>query len=140
MDPQSKEHVRTLQHLLEELRVATSEDTEAARLVKAIDGEFQMLLPGNPATLQWQTELNMALQPVRNENAQLRRFDSKRISLKFNFFRMKFYIFLVVFLPFRRVRILNHQLQEKERLQMTIAEGGNKDFDGWLEFLELSFF
>ncbi|NXS95311.1 CCD14 protein, partial [Jacana jacana] len=80
--------VKTLKYLLGELRalIADQDDSEMLRLMSEIE-DCISLLPAVVGSTNIQTDIALALQPLRSENAQLR----------------------------RRLRILNQQLGERER-------------------------
>ncbi|XP_067116713.1 coiled-coil domain-containing protein 14 isoform X1 [Osmerus mordax] len=81
--------VMTVQYLLGELKaLLAGQDGVAERLLSDLE-ETVSLLPVMVGSSNVQAEIAMVLQPLRNENAQLR----------------------------RRLRILNHQLQERERAE-----------------------
>ncbi|XP_006258726.3 coiled-coil domain-containing protein 14 isoform X1 [Alligator mississippiensis] len=82
--------VKTVKYLLGELKalVEDQDDSEILRLISEIDGCIS-LLPAVVGSTNVQAEIALALQPLRSENAQLR----------------------------RRVRILNQQLRERERTE-----------------------
>ncbi|XP_006884280.1 PREDICTED: coiled-coil domain-containing protein 14 [Elephantulus edwardii] len=86
------EKVRTIKYLLAELKalVADQGDSEIERLVKELETSIA-LLPAISRYTNIQVEIALAMQPLRSENAQLR----------------------------RQVRILNQQLREQEKTQKT---------------------
>ncbi|KAL4216909.1 protein localization to microtubule organizing center [Mactra antiquata] len=79
--------VRKLRYLLKELKECTnvSKDVEICRLVKEID-EAINTIPQLALTFNLQTEIDLAIQPLRSENSQLR----------------------------RKLRLLNQQVKEKD--------------------------
>ncbi|KAM5275787.1 coiled-coil domain-containing protein 14 [Hipposideros larvatus] len=85
---QSAEKVRTIKYLLGELKalVAEQEDSEVQRLITELEACIS-LLPAISGNTNTQVEIALAMQPLRSENAQLR----------------------------RQLRILNHQLREQEK-------------------------
>ncbi|XP_063081172.1 coiled-coil domain-containing protein 14 isoform X2 [Cavia porcellus] len=85
---QTTEKVRTLRYLLRELKalVAEQEDSEIQRLVTEVEACITGLLAVSGNT-DIQVEIALAMQPLRSENAQLR----------------------------RQLRILNHKLREQEK-------------------------
>ncbi|XP_062434632.1 coiled-coil domain-containing protein 14 isoform X1 [Rhea pennata] len=97
--PEKTAHkVRTVKYLLGELRalVADQDDSEMLRLMSEIETSVS-LLPAVVGSTNIQTEIALALQPLRSENAQLR----------------------------RRLRILNQQLRERERNEKTSGQNCN---------------
>ncbi|NWW84761.1 CCD14 protein, partial [Rhynochetos jubatus] len=87
--PEETDHkVKTVKYLLGELRalVTDQDDMEMLRLMSEIEDSIS-LLPAVVGSTNLQAEIALALQPLRSENAQLR----------------------------RRIRILNQQLGEGER-------------------------
>ncbi|KAK1798871.1 hypothetical protein P4O66_007149 [Electrophorus voltai] len=81
--------VKTVKYLLGELKTLVAhQDSEAVRLIAEVE-ESVSLLPAMVGSTNVQAELALALQPLRSENVQLR----------------------------RRLRILNQQLQERERAE-----------------------
>ena len=75
----TKSHLHTLTYLLKELKTVAvttghSETThgEIDRLVREMEKTVSSLLPGVTA-LSWRTEVDLAMLPLRSENAQLRR-------------------------------------------------------------------
>ncbi|XP_051479702.1 coiled-coil domain-containing protein 14 isoform X2 [Apus apus] len=93
--------VKTLKYLLGELRalVTDQDDSEMLRLVSEIEDSIS-LLPAVVGSMNVQAEIALALQPLRRENAQLR----------------------------RRLRILNQQLGEQERNEKTSGQSCNYEF------------
>ncbi|XP_058587129.1 coiled-coil domain-containing protein 14 isoform X2 [Neofelis nebulosa] len=87
---QSAEKVRTIKYLLGELKalVAEQEDSEIQRLITELEMCIS-LLPAISGNTSIQVEIALAMQPLRSENAQLR----------------------------RQLRILNRQLREQEKTQ-----------------------
>ncbi|XP_043450283.1 coiled-coil domain-containing protein 14 isoform X1 [Prionailurus bengalensis] len=87
---QSAEKVRTIKYLLGELKalVAEQEDSEIQRLIAELEVCIS-LLPAISGNTNIQVEIALAMQPLRSENAQLR----------------------------RQLRILNRQLREQEKTQ-----------------------
>ncbi|XP_047731905.1 coiled-coil domain-containing protein 14 isoform X2 [Prionailurus viverrinus] len=87
---QSAEKVRTIKYLLGELKalVAEQEDSEIQRLIAELEMCIS-LLPAISGNTNIQVEIALAMQPLRSENAQLR----------------------------RQLRILNRQLREQEKTQ-----------------------
>ncbi|XP_019636863.1 PREDICTED: coiled-coil domain-containing protein 14-like [Branchiostoma belcheri] len=79
--------LQTLRYLLRELQAA-ADDPEVKRLAQEVE-RIVGQLPETRRAADIQTDINLALQPLRSENSQLR----------------------------RRVRILNQQLREKERAE-----------------------
>ena len=76
----TKSHLHTLTYLLKELKMVAmttghSESThgEIDRLVREMEKTVSSLLPGVTA-LSWRTEIDLAMLPLRSENAQLRRW------------------------------------------------------------------
>ncbi|XP_010219507.1 PREDICTED: coiled-coil domain-containing protein 14 [Tinamus guttatus] len=97
--PEETAHkVRTVKYLLGELRalVADQDDSEMLRLMSEIE-DCISLLPAVVGSTNIQAEIALALQPLRSENAQLR----------------------------RRIRILNQQLRERERNEKTSGQNFN---------------
>ncbi|KAF4080181.1 hypothetical protein AMELA_G00167500 [Ameiurus melas] len=81
--------VMTVKYLLGELKaLVANQDSEAVRLISEVEQSIS-LLPTMVGSTNIQAELALALQPLRSENVQLR----------------------------RRLRILNQQLQERERAE-----------------------
>ncbi|XP_030066296.1 coiled-coil domain-containing protein 14 [Microcaecilia unicolor] len=82
--------VKTLKYLLEEIKALVGDqgDREILRLISELE-ECVSLLPVVVESANIQTEVALAMQPLRSENAQLR----------------------------RRLRILNQQLRERERAE-----------------------
>ncbi|XP_061049165.1 coiled-coil domain-containing protein 14 isoform X3 [Eubalaena glacialis] len=87
---QSAEKVRTIKYLLGELKalVAEQEDSEIQRLITELELCIS-LLPTISGNTNIQVEIALAMQPLRSENAHLR----------------------------RQLRILNQQLREREKTQ-----------------------
>ncbi|XP_064147869.1 coiled-coil domain-containing protein 14 isoform X1 [Loxodonta africana] len=87
---QTTEKVRTIKYLLGELKALLGEqgDSEIQRLVTELEACIS-LLPTISGNTNIQVEIALAMQPLRSENAQLR----------------------------RQVRILNQQLREREKTQ-----------------------
>ncbi|XP_077623747.1 coiled-coil domain-containing protein 14 isoform X1 [Crocuta crocuta] len=87
---QSAEKARTVKYLLGELKalVAEQEDSEIQRLITELEMCIS-LLPAISGNANIQVEIALAMQPLRSENAQLR----------------------------RQLRILNRQLREQEKTQ-----------------------
>ncbi|XP_055424390.1 coiled-coil domain-containing protein 14 isoform X1 [Bubalus kerabau] len=87
---QSAEKVRTIKYLLGELKalVAEQEDSEIQRVITELEMCIS-LLPAISANTNIQVEIALAMQPLRSENAHLR----------------------------RQLRILNQQLREREKTQ-----------------------
>ncbi|XP_036705423.1 coiled-coil domain-containing protein 14 isoform X1 [Balaenoptera musculus] len=87
---QSAEKVRTIKYLLGELKalVAEQEDSEIQRLITELE-LYISLLPTISGNTNIQVEIALAMQPLRSENAHLR----------------------------RQLRILNQQLREREKTQ-----------------------
>ncbi|KAL2804992.1 coiled-coil domain-containing protein 14 isoform 4 [Daubentonia madagascariensis] len=85
---QTAEKVRTIKYLLGELKalVAEQEDSEIQRLVTEVEACVSVL-PAVNGNTNIQVEIALAMQPLRSENAQLR----------------------------RQLRILNQQLREQEK-------------------------
>ncbi|XP_078700666.1 uncharacterized protein LOC144927222 [Branchiostoma floridae x Branchiostoma belcheri] len=79
--------LQTLRYLLRELQAA-ADDPEVKRLAQEVE-RIVGQLPETRRAADMQTDIDLALQPLRSENSQLR----------------------------RRVRILNQQLREKERAE-----------------------
>ncbi|NXL93379.1 CCD14 protein, partial [Alectura lathami] len=90
--------VKVVKHLLGELRALVTDqgDSEMLRLMNEIE-DCISLLPAVVGSTNIQTEVALALQPLRSENAQLR----------------------------RRLRILNQQLRERERTEKTSGQSCN---------------
>ncbi|XP_062852965.1 coiled-coil domain-containing protein 14 [Trichomycterus rosablanca] len=81
--------VMTVRYLLGELKaIVANQDSEAVHLISEVEQSIS-LLPAMVGSTNVQAELALALQPLRSENVQLR----------------------------RRLRILNQQLQERERAE-----------------------
>ncbi|KAF7711149.1 coiled-coil domain-containing protein 14 [Silurus meridionalis] len=96
--------VITVKYLLGELKaLVANQDSEAVRLISEVEQSIS-LLPAMVGSTNIQAELALALQPLRSENVQLR----------------------------RRLRILNQQLQERER-----AERQGRPLDCNLELVSL---
>ncbi|NWS25992.1 CCD14 protein, partial [Polioptila caerulea] len=87
--------VRTVKYLIGELRALVTDqgDSEMLRLVSEIEDSVS-LLPAVVGSTNIQAEIALALQPLRSENAQLR----------------------------RRLRILNQQLREQESSEKTSGQ------------------
>uniref|UniRef100_A0A2K6G128 Coiled-coil domain containing 14 n=1 Tax=Propithecus coquereli TaxID=379532 RepID=A0A2K6G128_PROCO len=85
---QTAEKVRTIKYLLGELKalVAEQEDSEIQRLVTEVEA-YVSVLPAVNGNTDIQVEIALAMQPLRSENAQLR----------------------------RQLRILNQRLREQEK-------------------------
>ncbi|XP_008568126.1 PREDICTED: coiled-coil domain-containing protein 14 [Galeopterus variegatus] len=85
---QTTEKVRTLKYLLGELKalVAEQEDSEIQRLITEVEACVSML-PAVSVSTDIEVEIALAMQPLRSENAQLR----------------------------RQLRILNQKLREQEK-------------------------
>ncbi|XP_009684021.1 coiled-coil domain-containing protein 14 isoform X2 [Struthio camelus] len=97
--PEKTAHkVRTVKYLLGELRalVVDQDDSEMLRLMTEIE-DCVSLLPAVVGSTNIQAEIALAIQPLRSENAQLR----------------------------RRLRILNQQLRERERNEKTSGQNCN---------------
>ncbi|XP_040417720.1 coiled-coil domain-containing protein 14 isoform X2 [Cygnus olor] len=97
--PEKTAHkVKTVKYLLGELRalITDQDDSEMLRLMNEIE-DCISLLPAVVGSTNVQTEIALALQPLRSENAQLR----------------------------RRLRILNQQLRERERNEKTSGQSCN---------------
>ncbi|XP_035425590.1 coiled-coil domain-containing protein 14 isoform X6 [Cygnus atratus] len=108
--PEKTAHkVKTVKYLLGELRalitdqgfsvsfsLPSADDSEMLRLMNEIE-DCISLLPAVVGSTNVQTEIALALQPLRSENAQLR----------------------------RRLRILNQQLRERERNEKTSGQSCN---------------
>ncbi|XP_066179169.1 coiled-coil domain-containing protein 14 isoform X2 [Sylvia atricapilla] len=90
--------VRTVKYLMGELRALVTDqgDSEMLRLVGEIESSVS-LLPAVVESWNIQAEIAVALQPLRSENAQLR----------------------------RRLRILNQQLREQESSEKTSGQSCN---------------
>ncbi|NXK84089.1 CCD14 protein, partial [Amazona guildingii] len=94
--PEETAHqVKTVKYLLGELRalITDQDDLEMLRLMSEIE-DCVSLLPAVVGSTNVQAEIALALQPLRSENAQLR----------------------------RRLRILNQQLGEQERSEKTSGQ------------------
>ncbi|XP_010153232.1 PREDICTED: coiled-coil domain-containing protein 14, partial [Eurypyga helias] len=97
--PEETDHkVKTVKYLLGELRalVTDQDDLEMLRLMSEIEDSIS-LLPAVVGSTNIQAEIALALQPLRSENAQLR----------------------------RRIRILNQQLWERERSEKAAGQSCN---------------
>ncbi|KFR16612.1 Coiled-coil domain-containing protein 14, partial [Opisthocomus hoazin] len=97
--PEETAHkVKTVKYLLGELRalVTDQDDSEMLRLMNEIE-DCISLLPAVVGNMNIQAEIALALQPLRSENAQLR----------------------------RRLRILNQQLREQERSEKASGQSCN---------------
>ncbi|NWX55555.1 CCD14 protein, partial [Promerops cafer] len=97
--PEETAHkVRTVKYLMGELRALVTDqgDSEMLRLMSEIEGSVS-LLPAVVGSTNIQAEIALALQPLRSENAQLR----------------------------RRLRILNQQLREQESSEKTSGQSCN---------------
>ncbi|XP_031446513.1 coiled-coil domain-containing protein 14 isoform X3 [Phasianus colchicus] len=90
--------VKMVKYLLGELRalITDQDDSEMLRLMNEIE-DCISLLPAVVGSTNIQTEIALALQPLRSENAQLR----------------------------RKLRILNQQLREQERNEKTSGQSCN---------------
>ncbi|NWW99306.1 CCD14 protein, partial [Caloenas nicobarica] len=90
--------VTTVKYLLGQLRalITDQDDSEMLRLMSEIE-DCVSLLPAVVGSMNIQTEIALALQPLRSENAQLR----------------------------RRLRVLNQQLGERERSEKTSGQSCN---------------
>ncbi|NXM84271.1 CCD14 protein, partial [Oenanthe oenanthe] len=90
--------VRTIKYLMAELRALVTDqgDSEMLRLMSEIEGSVSQL-PAVVGSTNLQAEIALALQPLRSENAQLR----------------------------RRLRILNQQLREQESGEKTSGHSCN---------------
>ncbi|KAM9548669.1 coiled-coil domain-containing protein 14 isoform 2-T2 [Guaruba guarouba] len=100
--PEETAHqVKTVKYLLGELRalITDQDDLEMLRLMSEIE-DCISLLPAVVGSTNVQAEIALALQPLRSENAQLR----------------------------RRLRILNQQLGERERSEKTSEQSCNYEF------------
>ncbi|KFQ09078.1 Coiled-coil domain-containing protein 14, partial [Leptosomus discolor] len=98
-DPEETAHkVNTVKYLLGELRalITDQDDSEMLRLMNEIE-DCISLLPAVVESMNIQAEIALALQPLRSENAQLR----------------------------RRLRTLNQQLGERERSEKTSGQSCN---------------
>ncbi|XP_054237067.1 coiled-coil domain-containing protein 14 [Indicator indicator] len=94
--PEETAHkVKTVKHLLGELRalITDHDDLEMLRLMGEIE-DCISLLPAVAESTNTQAEIALALQPLRSENAQLQ----------------------------RKLRILNQQLEERERSEKTSGQ------------------
>nr|XP_058151660.1 coiled-coil domain-containing protein 14 isoform X3 [Dasypus novemcinctus] len=91
---QTTEKVRALKYLLGELKALVAEqgDSEIQRLTAEVE-ECIVLLPAVSGYTNIEVEIALAMQPLRSENAQLR----------------------------RQLRILNRQLREREKTQKTFG-------------------
>ncbi|XP_075412431.1 coiled-coil domain-containing protein 14 [Tenrec ecaudatus] len=89
---QTTERVRMIKYLLGELKALAADqgDSEIHRLVSEVEA-CVLLLPAVSGNTNIQVEIALAMQPLRSENAQLR----------------------------RQVRMLNQQLREREKTQKT---------------------
>ncbi|XP_066544131.1 coiled-coil domain-containing protein 14 isoform X2 [Amia ocellicauda] len=87
---QTAKKVKTVKYLLGELKtlVADQDDSEILRLIAEVE-DCVSLLPAMVGSTNVQAEIALSLQPLRSENAQLR----------------------------RRLRIVNQQLRERERAE-----------------------
>ncbi|NXI76529.1 CCD14 protein, partial [Rhipidura dahli] len=97
--PEETAHkVRTVKYLMGELRALITDqgDSEMFRLMSEIEDSVS-LLPAVAGSTNIQAEIALALQPLRSENAQLR----------------------------RRLRILNQQLREQESSEKTSGQSCN---------------
>ncbi|NXS17893.1 CCD14 protein, partial [Mystacornis crossleyi] len=97
--PEETAHkVRTVRYLVGELRALVTDqgDSEMLRLLSEIEDSIS-LLPAVVGSMNIQAEIALALQPLRSENAQLR----------------------------RRLRILNQQLREQESSEKTSGQSCN---------------
>ncbi|NXO34941.1 CCD14 protein, partial [Locustella ochotensis] len=97
--PEETAHkVRTVKYLMDELRALVTDqgDSEVLRLVSEIEDSVSVL-PAVVGSTNIQAEIALALQPLRSENAQLR----------------------------RRLRILNQQLREQESSEKTSGQSCN---------------
>ncbi|NWV96007.1 CCD14 protein, partial [Machaerirhynchus nigripectus] len=97
--PEETAHkVRTVKYLMGELRALVTDqgDSEMLRLISEIEDSIS-LLPAVVGSTNIQAEIALALQPLRSENAQLR----------------------------RRLRILNQQLREQESSEKTSGQSCN---------------
>ncbi|XP_065527488.1 coiled-coil domain-containing protein 14 isoform X2 [Lathamus discolor] len=100
--PEETAHqVKTVKYLLGELRalITDQDDLEMLRLMSEIE-DCVSLLPAVVGSTNVQAEIALALQPLRSENAQLR----------------------------RRLRMLNQQLGERERSEKTFGQSCNYEF------------
>ncbi|XP_061226019.1 coiled-coil domain-containing protein 14 isoform X2 [Neopsephotus bourkii] len=100
--PEETAHqVKTVKYLLGELRalITDQDDLEMLRLMSEIEDSVS-LLPAVVGSTNVQAEIALTLQPLRSENAQLR----------------------------RRLRILNQQLREQERSEKTSGQSCNYEF------------
>ncbi|NXI08028.1 CCD14 protein, partial [Irena cyanogastra] len=97
--PEETAHkVRTVKYLMGELRALVTDqgDSEMLRLMSEIEDSVS-LLPAVVESMNIQAEIALALQPLRSENAQLR----------------------------RKLRILNQQLREQESSEKTSGQSCN---------------
>ncbi|NWS05169.1 CCD14 protein, partial [Motacilla alba] len=97
--PEETAHkVRTVKYLMGELRALVTDqgDSEMLRLMSEVEDSVS-LLPAVVGSTNIQAEIALALQPLRSENAQLR----------------------------RRLRILNQQLREQESSEKTSGQSCN---------------
>ncbi|XP_074451677.1 coiled-coil domain-containing protein 14 isoform X2 [Larus michahellis] len=100
--PEETAHkVKTVKYLLGELRalITDQDDSEMLRLMNEVE-DCISLLPAVVGSTNIQAEIALALQPLRSENAQLR----------------------------RRLRILNQQLGERERSEKASGQSCNYEF------------
>ncbi|KFP31414.1 Coiled-coil domain-containing protein 14, partial [Colius striatus] len=100
--PEETAHrVKTVKYLLRELRslITDQDDSEMLRLMSEIE-DCISLLPAVMGSMNKQAEIALALQPLRSENAQLR----------------------------RRLRILKEQVREQERSEKTSGQSCNYEF------------
>ncbi|NWR44841.1 CCD14 protein, partial [Regulus satrapa] len=98
-NPEETAHkVRTVKYLMGELRALVTDqgDSEVLRLMSEIEDSVS-LLPAVVGSTNIQAEIALALQPLRSENAQLR----------------------------RRLRMLNQQLREQESSEKTSGQSCN---------------
>ena len=74
MSHQSMRHMMALQCLLEEMKsvVKSEQNSKLDLLMKQVGQTAAMFVPGLGG-IDWHTELELAVQPLRSENAQLRR-------------------------------------------------------------------
>ncbi|XP_010016555.1 PREDICTED: coiled-coil domain-containing protein 14, partial [Nestor notabilis] len=103
--PEETAHqVKTVKYLLGELRalITDQDDLEMLRLMSEIE-DCISLLPVVVGSTNVQAEIALALQPLRSENAQLR----------------------------RRLRVLNQQLGERERSEKTSGQSCNYELVSW---------
>ncbi|XP_008943053.1 PREDICTED: coiled-coil domain-containing protein 14, partial [Merops nubicus] len=100
--PEETAHkVKTIKYLLGELRALITDqgDSEVLRLMSDLEA-CVALLPAVVGSVNVQAEIALALQPLRSENACLR----------------------------RRLRILNQKLEERERSEKTSGQSCNYEF------------